>query len=127
MLFTVDSPPFVDRRTVVSDLLDQDPKPRTGDGQLIFYLRFCRYLTRIRASWTTETASSPERVNISPLASPRAAPDHGDSWAYSIQSSTRNGRWNHIAWSSDAPETLEAPHASPWVSSTVSTRVKSEA
>src|SRR5207342_3942636 len=58
--------------------------------------------TRIRPSWATDATSLPSRVKIWPRARPRAFCAVGLSSEYSSQSSTRNGRWNHSAWSSEA-------------------------
>src|SRR5918992_2727367 len=84
-------------------------------------------VTRMSPSCTTETTRSPSWVNTSPRAKPRAPAAAGVSWAYSSHWSARNGLWNHIAWSRLAPMVRLSPQASPWLSSTVSSKVMSDA
>src|SRR5690606_12578226 len=54
---------------------------------------------RARPSWTTLTTRRPSAVKIAPWARPRADDVETADWSYSSHSSARNGRWNHIAWS----------------------------
>src|SRR5690606_9460780 len=58
--------------------------------------------TRIRPSCAVLATSTPSRVKNWPRARPRESCALGLSSEYSSQSSTRNGRWNQMAWSSEA-------------------------
>jgi hypothetical protein len=59
---------------------------------------------RISPSWATDATSDPLRLKTRPSANPRAPEADGECWSYSIHSSARKGRWNHMLWSSDAGE-----------------------
>jgi DNA-binding beta-propeller fold protein YncE len=102
----------------------QRPEIVPGTFELIELAQVARRAqrqTRITPSCAVDATSRPSRVKNLPSARPRPPDAFGLSMTYSSQSSTRNGRWNHIAWSRLAICTLPSAKWMPCGSVAVAT------
>ena len=74
----------------------QDPRARQNDHPDHPWA-YVAFLIRTSPSWAVLATKRPSRLNRPARAKPRAPEALGLSVAYNSHSSTRSGRWNHIA------------------------------